>query len=108
LQAVSSSGCINTDWVWVQVVDDIFIPTAFTPNNDGKNDHWRIPYLDPLAGTVVSVYNRYGQLVYQVKGGEVKWDGTVGGIPQAAGTYVYFLHFSDGSPDRKGTISLLR
>jgi len=108
LQAVSSAGCANKDWVLVQVVDDIFIPTGFTPNNDGRNDYWRIPYLDPLLGTMVSVFNRYGQLVYQVKGGEVKWDGTMGGIPQGAGTYVYFLHFTDGSPDRKGTLNLIR
>lgn len=108
LEAVSAIGCKSADWVSIKVVDDIFIPTAFTPNNDGKNDLWQIPYLDPSKGATVSVYDRAGQLVYQVKGKQVKWDGTLGGIPQNPGVYVYHIHFNNRRPDRKGTICLIR
>ena len=108
LSVVSEFGCMNDDQVWVKVVAGIFVPTAFTPNNDGKNDSWTIPYLDPLFDAKVNVYNRYGQLIYQVSGSKVEWNGTVKGIPQPSGTYVYLIHFKDGSPDMKGTLSLIR
>lgn len=108
LTAVSQYGCINDDAVSVKVVAGIFVPTAFTPNNDGRNDSWRIPYLDPLLGATVSVFNRWGQLVYKVSGTEVNWNGDFEGLPQPAGVYVYMVHFKDGSPGMKGTLNLIR
>ncbi|MBK9569322.1 MAG: gliding motility-associated C-terminal domain-containing protein [Chitinophagaceae bacterium] len=108
LFAVSPNGCTNEDQVFIKVVAGIFVPTAFTPNNDGKNDYWKIPYLEPMPGVSVRVYNRWGQKVYQVIGAEVNWDGYLSGIPQPAGTYVYFIHFTDGTPDMKGTVHIIR
>ncbi|MDZ4810951.1 MAG: gliding motility-associated C-terminal domain-containing protein [Bacteroidota bacterium] len=108
LAAVSQFGCVNEDQVFVKVVAGIFVPTGFTPNNDGKNDSWRIPYLDPQMGATVNVYNRWGQLIYQAIGTEVNWDGKLKGIPQPSGTYVYQIHFTDGSPQMKGTVSIIR
>jgi gliding motility-associated-like protein len=108
LSAVSVYGCTNEDQVLVKVVAGIFIPTAFTPNNDGKNDTWRIPFLDPLVEATVNVYNRYGQLVYQASGSVVDWNGDFKGMPQPSGTYVYLIHFKDGTPDMKGTLNLIR
>jgi gliding motility-associated-like protein len=108
LTAVSEYGCSNQDRVLVKVVAGIFVPTAFTPNNDGKNDNWTIPNLDPLLGAKVNVYNRYGQIVYQAQGQIVKWNGTYRGIQQPSGAYVYLIHFNDGTPDMKGLINLIR
>mgnify|MGYP003867430059 CR=1 FL=1 len=108
LAAVSEFGCTNQDQVFVKVVGGIFIPTAFTPNNDGKNDTWRIPFLDPQLGATVSVYNRWGQLIYQVTGAEVVWDGAYKKIPQPAGVYIYQVRFTDGTPAMKGTVNLIR
>lgn len=108
LSAVSSFGCPNEDFVTLKVVAGIFVPTAFTPNNDGKNDSWHIPYLDPELGADVKVFNRYGQLVYHVKGSVVNWDGTVAGVQQQAGTYVYLIKFKGAMPDMKGTVTLIR
>jgi gliding motility-associated-like protein len=92
----------------VKVVAGIFVPTAFTPNNDGKNDTWTIPFLDPILEAKVNVYNRYGQLVYEANSTTVDWNGSYKGIPQPPGMYVYLIHFKDGFPDMKGTISLIR
>jgi gliding motility-associated-like protein len=89
-------------------VAGIFVPNAFTPNNDGKNDSWHIPYLDPLLEASVNVYNRYGQLIYHAEGVTVDWDGTYKGFPQPSGTYVYSIKFKSTYPDMKGTISLIR
>lgn len=107
LSAISKAGCTNADQVLVRVVKDIYVPTAFTPNNDGKNDHWRIPFLDPGWGATVKVYNRYGQLVYSTSG-DVNWDGKINGILQATGVYVYFIEFPGISSLRKGTLQLIR
>ncbi len=108
LYAESAYGCKNEDAVSIKVVAGIFVPTAFTPNNDGKNDSWRIPFLDPLFGAAVNVYNRYGQLVYRIKGDAVNWDGTYKGLPQPAGVYVYYVLFNDGKKILKGTLTLIR
>jgi gliding motility-associated-like protein len=90
------------------VVEDIFVPNAFTPNGDGKNDSWRIPFLDPAFGAEVSVFNRYGQLVYHSKSSIVSWDGTIRGQKQPTGTYVYMISIKPGSFRRSGTVTLIR
>jgi gliding motility-associated-like protein len=108
LYAESAYGCKNNDAVSIKVVAGIFVPTAFTPNNDGRNDSWRIPFLDPLFGAATNVYNRYGQLVYHAEGIAVDWDGTYKKLPQPAGTYVYYIHFKEQYKDMKGTLTLIR
>lgn len=108
LTAVSSFGCTNEGYVRVKVVDGIFVPTAFTPNNDGKNDYWSIPYLDPQLGATVMLFNRYGQLVYKSTGVPIKWDGTIDGVAQPTGSYIYLIQFKKGGPMMKGVVTLIR
>ncbi len=108
LYATSSFGCKNEDDVRIKVVAGIFIPTGFTPNGDGKNDSWRIPFLDPKLGATVRVYNRYGQLVYESVSKTVDWDGSFSGRLQATGTFVYYISFKNGRKDMKGTFTLIR
>jgi gliding motility-associated-like protein len=109
LSVQSAFHCNNKDSVNVRVVDGIFVPTAFTPNGDGKNDSWRIPFLDIGLGADVKVFNRWGQLVYHVSSATVSWDGNLNGQPQASGTYVYFISFkSHKMPDLKGAFTLIR
>jgi gliding motility-associated-like protein len=108
LYSTSAFGCKNEDAMTVKVVAGIFVPNAFTPNNDGKNDKWRIPFLDPMLGATVKVYNRYGQIVYQVEGKTVEWDGTFNGEPQGAGTFVYYISFNGRRKDMNGTFVLIR
>lgn len=108
LFATSAYGCKNSDDVMVKVVAGIFVPNAFTPNNDGKNDTWQIPFLDPLLDASVNVYNRFGQIVYHAEGKNVNWDGTFNGLPQPSGEFVYYIKFKSGYPDLKGTVLLIR
>jgi gliding motility-associated-like protein len=108
LYATSAFGCKNEDEMMIKVVAGIFVPTAFTPNGDGKNDHWHIPFLDPMLGATVRVYNRYGQIVYEVESKTVDWDGTFNGKQQATGTFVYYISFKNGRKDMKGTFTLIR
>lgn len=105
---VSAHGCTNKDWMEIRVVDDLYIPTAFTPNNDGRNDSWRIPYLDPDWNPSVKIYNRYGQLIYEADGISIRWDGTFRSVAQGTGVYVYHLTLRAKGIMRKGTIMLIR
>ena len=107
LSAITKYGCRSKDSVKVTVVAGVFIPTAFTPNGDGLNDTWTIPYLDPNAGAIVRVFNRNGKLVYKADAEIVNWDGRYKGELQDSGVYVYVIKQKDGSV-LKGTVTLIR
>lgn len=110
LNVVSNYGCgIARDSVKLEAIDKLFIPTAFTPNNDGLNDIWEIVTFDEYEAAIVDVYNRYGQLIYRGYGKNYKpWDGTFKGQPARPGTYVYMLNLNNGKPILKGTLELIR
>lgn len=108
LQVQSASGCMNEDWMTVEVAGDIYVPSAFTPNADGLNDTWRIPLMDPDWGLMVKIYDRYGQMVYAGEGLSIQWDGTFRGTLLSSGTYVYILTTRTPQRQRKGTITLIR
>lgn len=108
LSATSLYGCTNSDDVLVKVVSGIYVPSAFTPNGDGKNDVWKIPFLDPAYGAAVNVFNRFGQLVYHATGEVVAWDGKFNGTDQQTGTYVYIVTAKTGNLNLKGTVNLIR
>ncbi len=87
----------------------IAIPTAFTPNDDGRNDRFR-PIED--YGYYIErmyIFNRWGQIVYA--GLNDGWDGKSGGKPADMGTYFYNIIFGcilGGIVERKGDVLLLR
>jgi gliding motility-associated-like protein len=94
--------------VQVKVVTGIYVPNAFTPNGDGKNDEWRIPFLDPAFEATVSVFNRYGQMVYHTLSEVVAWDGRLNGTMQGSGVYVYLITFKGSKLKLQGHLVLIR
>lgn len=107
LTVTSRHGCMANDRVKVEVIATLYVPNAFTPNGDGKNDRWAVPFLIPEMGALVNVYDRAGQLVYRSHGAIVSWDGTQKGIPLASGMYVYQIIIPNAAP-LKGTVLLMR
>jgi gliding motility-associated-like protein len=90
---------------------DIFIPNAFTPNNDGKNDLFNVSLPSTFKEITVQVFNRWGNAVYQGKGNSITWDGNYKGIQQPVGIYIYNLNYADQGGSRKnlkGTLTLIR
>jgi len=90
----------------------IAVPSAFTPNGDGLND-----YLFPLNALKAEnlhfrVYNRWGQLVYLSTDWRQKWDGTINGVKQGTGVYIWMLDFTHKDTKQKyslkGTTTLIR
>jgi gliding motility-associated-like protein len=77
--------------VTVMIVIKVTLPNAFTPNGDGINDNWVISGVASYPDCLVSVYSRYGALVYQSRGYSIPWDGTSNGGPVPVGTYYYTI-----------------
>ena len=110
LTVVSNNGCgVSTDDIKLEAIDKLFIPTGFTPNNDGLNDRWEIVTFEDYPEAIAEIYNRYGQLIYRGHGNNYKsWDGTFNGKPCLPGVYIYLVNLHNGKPILKGTVNLIR
>lgn len=109
LEVVSNDGCgRDTDTVNVTVGKGFYVPNAFSPNGDGLNDTWRIPSLNLYSDYEVSVYNRYGQVIYRSKTTDRPWDGTFKGEKQPSGIYPYIIDVKDISQKFTGWVMLVR
>ena len=114
LSIANALGCTDTASANIIVVGNcnIVVPTAFTPNNDGKNDYLFPTNAFGADNLIFRVYNRFGQLIFEAKDWQRKWDGNVNGQPQGSGTYVWSLVYTLRSTGRrysfKGTTLLLR
>src|SRR6188768_3249742 len=107
-------GCLDSATILVRIFrtnPQIFVPTGFTPNGDGRND-----VLKPIAVGIerieyFKVFNRWGQLVFSTTVNGQGWNGEIGGKPQTTNTYVWLVKAVDytGKPIfQKGTATLIR
>jgi gliding motility-associated-like protein len=90
----------------------VFIPNAFTPNGDGKNDVFGVINAVKADQFQLVIYNRWGGLVFRSNNWKDTWDGKVNGLQQAAGTFVWFVKYVDKRTnekvERKGSLVLIR
>ncbi|TVQ51298.1 MAG: gliding motility-associated C-terminal domain-containing protein, partial [Saprospirales bacterium] len=89
----------------------VYIPNAFSPNNDGVNDEWTIYTAAEAVEFEVQIYNRWGAKVFEQKGPSISWDGSYRNEILPGGVYVFQLRliFSDGEiVDRIGEVMLVR
>lgn len=106
--------CVSTTTKTVRVVPtcNIAVPTAFTPNSDGKNDFLYALNAFKALNLHFVVMNRFGQTIFETREWTKKWDGTLKGIQQPAGTYVWYLQYTDYNTGQRvfkqGTTVLLR
>jgi gliding motility-associated-like protein len=86
------------------------IPDFFTPNNDGRNDGFRLFFAGTLSDYSLSIFNRWGQNVFTSDDPLEAWDGTKGGTPQEADVYLYKATFSQNGVEivEEGQFSLVR
>lgn len=115
VSATNGNGCIQRDSVMVNVItsnvqNGYLLPSAFTPNGDQVNDCFGVKDWGGIKSILLSVYNRWGQLVFSTSSPSGCWDGTLSGRPQPPGTYVYQVKAETvcGSVYRKGTLVLIR
>jgi gliding motility-associated-like protein len=104
--------CIGRDSIMIntQPCCDVFLPNAFTPNGDGRNDVFRIVTVGHHPVKVFEVTNRYGEIVFRSNVETEGWDGKVHGVPQDAGTYFYYLNYTCNGKtiEKKGDVILVR
>lgn len=111
LTITDTSGCTSSARFLVKVFNGFFMPNAFTPNRDGKNDIFKIPesvYIDLVSFTV---YNRWGQMVFNTTDKSKGWNGTVNGREADAGTYVWYIIYNDlykKKTRENGTVVIVR
>jgi gliding motility-associated-like protein len=105
--------CIVTDSIRVNVYNNdeaaIFIPNAFTPNGDGNNDCLRVLNKANFSKYYFTVYNRWGQRVFEADNSLDCWDGTFNGQQVQLGTYYFFLQGETrcGKVFKKGDITVI-
>ncbi len=109
LEVRSAANCgVALDEVFIKVYDDIYVPSAFSPNNDRLNETWRIEALVAVPNAKVTVYNRFGTIVFETTGNNKEWDGTYKGSALPTGSYVYMIDLKNGRPIKKGTVMIVR
>ena len=93
----------------VPVGGELFLPTAFSPNGDGVNDLFRLRGTLP-EDLLITIYNQWGEVLYQSENPDFAWDGTRKGLPVHSGTYTYVLEIRNGNSTQlqSGHVTLLR
>jgi gliding motility-associated-like protein len=89
----------------------VYLPNAFTPNGDGKNDIFRPVFMGAASVFRFAIYDRWGRQVFQSTSPSGGWDGTTGGKQQPAGTYVWFCEYKlykESERTQRGTVLLIR
>jgi len=110
LQVTNADGCISHHLVTIKIYKPLLMPSAFTPNDDGVNDVFRIPTGTQLTLIDFSIYNRWGSKVFSTRDISKGWNGKVSGASLPTGTFVYIINGVSENKKifYKGTFVLIR
>jgi gliding motility-associated-like protein len=88
----------------------VFVPNAFTPNNDGVNDLFKIHSECEDLEIELYIFNRWGENIYYDNSANPSWDGKINGQPAPMATYVWQLYYTDQliRETKKGNVILIR
>ncbi len=113
LTVTDTFGCANTDSINFNAEPccDIALPDAFSPNDDGKNDIFKIITKGHHGITAFRIVNRWGQNIFESDNELRGWDGKVNGVPQDMGVYYYYVKYKCDNGkfyEKKGELTLIR
>ncbi len=114
VQVVDDQGCHGADSIHVtsnNCETVLVCPNAFTPNNDGRNDVFRLKYPGMINEYQMQIFNRWGQMVFSSSDPFAGWDGKYQNEPQAADAYVWFIRYTDHNGKKQkieGSVILIR
>ncbi len=112
IEATNQYGCSLAKSVVVKVHPMIMVPTAFTPNNDGKNDVFIYKALGGIESIeYFTIYDRWGGTVFRTTKQGEGWNGKNADRPLPSGVYVWILNAKDWTGEMhtlKGTVMLIR
>lgn len=109
-------GCITIQPVNVTITIPyhpvIKYPNAFSPNNDGTNDRFRLEIAGNITIKTFRIFNRWGQVVFETKDPFEFWMGEKKGKPEPVGTYYWILELVNNNNNdfyrKNGTVTLVR
>jgi gliding motility-associated-like protein len=107
-------GCESYDSAFITTTPccDVFLPNAFTPNDDGRNDGFRMVTKGKQQLSKFIIVDRWGQIMFETANQYEAWDGTFKGEAMPIGTYQYYLRYrcAEGNEmiEKKGDVTLLR
>lgn len=89
--------------------EGIFLPNAFSPNNDGINDVFSVVCHDCTAFVSLTIVNRWGETIFISNNALNGWDGTLNGKPQPMGVYSYFVYYEtvEGVNFKTGNVTVV-
>jgi gliding motility-associated-like protein len=110
LQLTTAEGCTNSYNILAQYICDPYIPTAFSPNDDGRNDRFEVYHVCPFEGFRMDIYDRWGGKVYESTELDRGWDGFIRGDQAPVGVYAYVVTFVENGQEKiySGELNLLR
>ncbi len=106
--ATNAYGCMASREVQVKIIESILIPDAFTPNSDGINETWDLKGIEGYPNCRVTIYNRWGTVIFNSVGYKSAFDGMVAGALQMPGVYAYKIRLTENSPELTGSLTLIR
>jgi gliding motility-associated-like protein len=114
LEVTDDNNCVGTDSILVNAKKcglGFHIPSAFTPNHDGRNDLFRPLLYGNIIAYKFAIYNRWGQVVFESSDPSKGWDGNFNGLPQDTNAFVWTCLYQlagEQSKSEKGTVVLIK
>ena len=111
--ARTAIGCVATDQIKIQVYKgpDIYVPNAFTPNKDSKNDILKAIPVGIRNFNYFRIYDRWGTLIFSTTDPATGWDGRIKAVEQSTATYVWMaegIDYTGKIVRRKGSVIIIR
>jgi gliding motility-associated-like protein len=113
VQVTNDSGCVASDEIRVTVdCSDIYFPTGFTPDGNGRNEGFgALGNLAVLGNYSLKVFNRWGELIFTTTNPSKKWSGLTGKEGAGTNSFIWLAEYTlpnRGKQTRKGVITLIR
>jgi gliding motility-associated-like protein len=114
LEVKNNDDCAGKDTMLVspkECLTGLYVPDAFTPNGDGKNDTFNPLLFGNIVQYHFRIYNRWGSIVFQSDVPGKGWDGRIAGIPQGNEVFVWTCTYQlqgEAAKAGKGTVVLIR
>ena len=110
LLATNDYGCTESDTVLIELVEDITVYNAFSPNGDFVNEFFEIDNASKYPDIVVQVFNRWGSRIFYSEGysDAQRWDGTYNGKDVPVGTYYYVIIPRPDATPISGNVTIIR
>jgi gliding motility-associated-like protein len=109
---IKEGDCVSSDTVLVSAGDcDVYIPSAFTPNDDGLNETFGVITDVSVQSFSMQIYSKWGQLIFSSNDISKKWDGTFKGKKMPNGAYLWILNYVNlkgKKINEHGTVMLIR